>query len=172
MIILIAGGTHTGKTALAQRLLEAYGYPYLSLDHLKMGLIRSGMTNLTPESSIASLTDYLWPITREIIKTVIENGQNLIIEGCYIPPAYQEDFSAEYLQEIRYICLIMTPDYIKTHFADILAHASDMETRPFYAKDALQKTMLQENERNFALCKQYDLPYLLIEDGYEVMYTL
>ena len=42
MVILIAGGSHTGKTLLAQRLLERYHYPYLSIDHLKMGLIRSG----------------------------------------------------------------------------------------------------------------------------------
>ena len=44
MIILIAGASHTGKTALAQKLLEQYKYPYLSIDHLKMGLIRSGNT--------------------------------------------------------------------------------------------------------------------------------
>ena len=81
MILLIAGASHTGKTALAQRLLEKYQYPYLSIDHLKMGLIRSGNTNLTPVSGDQTLTDYLWPIVREIIKTAIENNQNLIIEG-------------------------------------------------------------------------------------------
>ena len=27
-----------------------------------------------------ALTDYLWPVVREIIKTAIENEQNLIIE--------------------------------------------------------------------------------------------
>lgn len=42
MVILITGATHTGKTKLAQRLLEKYKYPYLSMNHLKMGLIRSG----------------------------------------------------------------------------------------------------------------------------------
>ena len=46
-----------------------------------MGLIRSGNTVLTPEDDDA-LTDYLWPIVREIIKTAIENKQNLIVEGC------------------------------------------------------------------------------------------
>ena len=51
MIILITGASHTGKTMLAQKMLEKYGYPYLSIDHLKMGLIRSGNTNLTPEDS-------------------------------------------------------------------------------------------------------------------------
>ena len=34
MVILITGASHTGKTALAQRLLEKYHFPYLSLDHL------------------------------------------------------------------------------------------------------------------------------------------
>lgn len=84
MVILIAGGSHTGKTLLAQRLLERYHYPYLSIDHLKMGLIRSGQTRLTPEDD-RELTDYLWPIVREMVKTAIENRQNLIVEGCYIP---------------------------------------------------------------------------------------
>ena len=75
MVILIAGATHAGKTALSQRLLEKYHYPYVSIDHLKMGLIRSGNTALTPEDDEA-LEAYLWPIVREMIKTAIENGQN------------------------------------------------------------------------------------------------
>ena len=68
MIILITGASHTGKTVLAQKMLEKYHYPYLSIDHLKMGLIRSGNTGLTPEDDNA-LTGYLWPIIREIVKT-------------------------------------------------------------------------------------------------------
>ena len=84
MVILITGASHTGKTMLAQRMLERYGYPYLSMDHLKMGLIRSGQTRLTPEDD-EELTAYLWPILREMVKTAIEIGQNLVVEGCYIP---------------------------------------------------------------------------------------
>ena len=92
MIILITGASHTGKTALAQKLLETYKYPYLSIDHLKMGLIRSGNTPLTPGSDDEELTAYLWPIVREIVKTAVENGQNLIVEGCYIPFGWADDF--------------------------------------------------------------------------------
>ena len=77
-IILIAGASHTGKTLFAQKLLEKYKYPYLSIDHLKMGLIRSGQTNLTVEDD-EQLTKYLWSIVVEMIKTAIENKQNLII---------------------------------------------------------------------------------------------
>ena len=99
MIVLIAGASHTGKTLLAQKLLEKYHCPYLSIDHLKMGLIRSGNTDLTPEDD-DRLTAYLWPIVREIIKTAVENRQSLIVEGCYIPFGWQKDFDSLYLSAI------------------------------------------------------------------------
>ena len=107
MVILITGASHTGKTLLAQKMLEKYKYPYLSIDHLKMGLIRSGQTELTPCDD-DKLTDYLWPIVREIIKTAIENDQHLIVEGCYIPFDWQDSFDKTYLDQIRYKCLIMS----------------------------------------------------------------
>lgn len=128
MIILITGASHTGKTLLAQRMLEKYKYPYLSIDHLKMGLIRSGNTSLTPEDDDA-LTDYLWPIVREMIKTAVENGQHLIVEGCYIPFDWRNDFDERYLLSIRFVCLAMTDNYIATHFDEIKGHSSVIESR-------------------------------------------
>ena len=97
MIILITGASHTGKTVLAQKLLEKYHYSYLSIDHLKMGLIRSGNTELTPLSDDEALTAYLWPIVREMVKTAIENDQNMIVEGCYSPFDWWQDFDDRYL---------------------------------------------------------------------------
>ena len=128
MVIIITGASHTGKTLLAQRLLEKYKYPYLSLDHLKMGLIRSSKTNLTPEDDEA-LTDELWPIVREMVKTAIENQQNLIVEGCYIPSSWRNDFSEQYLRSIRFICLAMSDAYIEAHIDEIRNHASAIEKR-------------------------------------------
>ena len=94
MIILIGGASHTGKTNLAQKLLEKYQFPYLSIDHLKMGLIRSGLINVSVDED-EKITLYLWPILKEIIKTAIENHQNLIVEGTYIPFGFEESFSEE-----------------------------------------------------------------------------
>ncbi|MBO4416030.1 MAG: adenylate kinase [Lachnospiraceae bacterium] len=128
MIWLITGASHTGKTLLAQKMLEKFKYPYLSIDHLKMGLIRSGYTELTPEDD-DKLTDYLWPVVREIIKTAVENEQDLIVEGCYIPFGWRQDFDKEYLTQIRFVCLAMTADYIDAHFDDIRDHGSDIEMR-------------------------------------------
>lgn len=128
MIILITGASHTGKTVLAQRLLEKMKIPYLSIDHLKMGLIRSGQTDLTPGDD-EKLTAYLWPIVREIIKTAIENRQDLIVEGCYVPFGWRRDFDEPYLSSIRFICLAVTDAYVDAHFDAILSHASDVEAR-------------------------------------------
>ncbi|MBO4722507.1 MAG: adenylate kinase [Muribaculaceae bacterium] len=143
MIILITGASHTGKTLLAQKMLEEYNYPYLSIDHLKMGLIRSGNTNLTPEDDDV-LTVYLWPIVREIVKTAIENKQNLIVEGCYIPFEWRKDFSEDYLQSIRFICLAMTDEYIDTHINEIKEHADDIEVRLCDAENTVE-SLKREN---------------------------
>ena len=128
MIVLITGASHAGKTVLSQRLLEKYHYPYMSIDHLKMGLIRSGNTDLTPCDD-DKLTPYLWPIVREMVKTAIENNQNLIVEGCYFPYNWREDFTEEYLKDIRFICLAFTDNYIENNFGKIVEHASDVEAR-------------------------------------------
>lgn len=165
MIILITGASHTGKTVLAQKLLEKYKYPYLSIDHLKMGLIRSDYTKLTPEDD-DKLTDYLWPIIREMIKTTIENEQNLIIEGCYIPFDWPKDFENEYLSHIKYYCLIMSKDYIKNHFADIKEYANVIENR--LCDGCTMETVLEDNARFLELAQKYNANYVLIKDKYEI----
>ena len=165
MIILIGGSSHTGKTALAQRLLEKYSYPYLSIDHLKMGLIRSGQTSLTPEDD-DELTSYLWPIVREMIKTAIENDQNLIVEGCYIPFDWANDFEPEYLKNIRFVCLVMSERYIKEHFDDIKRFASIIENR---LDDGwlTPERLIQCNNWHLEECKKCGCEYVLIDGEYQ-----
>ena len=167
MVILIAGASHTGKTALAQRLLEKYKYPYLSVDHLKMGLIRSGNTTLTPMSADSELTAYLWPIVREMVKTAIENGQDLTVEGCYIPFDWAKDFSPEYLAHIRYRCLVMSDAYIKNHFDAIKGYAGVIENR-LDDSDCTMENVLADNAEMLRLARQYGVPYILIDDKYEI----
>lgn len=165
MIILITGASHTGKTVLAQRFLEKYKYPYLSVDHLKMGLIRSGNTSLTPEDD-EELTAYLWPVVREMIKTAIENRQNLIVEGCYIPFNWKEDFEETYLEEIEYYCLILSENYIEQHFKDIKNHACDIEKR-LDDTWCTKELVLSENTYYLQMCRKYQYNYILIEKEYE-----
>ena len=170
MIIFIAGASHAGKTALAQALLEKHKYPYLSIDHLKMGLIRSGNTNLTPMDD-DQLTEYLWPIVREMVKTAIENKQNLIVEGCYIPFDWANDFAPEYLKQIRYYCLVMSENYIKNHFADIKKYASTIEQR-LDDSGYTMETALADHAAVLSLAQKHQVNYILIDDQYEIRIDL
>lgn len=166
MVILIYGSSHTGKTNVSQQLLEKLSYPYLSIDHVKMGLIRSGVTSLTVEDDEA-LTDYLWPIVAEIIKTAIENKQNLIVEGVYIPHDYKESFDEEYLKEIKATCLIFSETYINNQYENIVEHRNAIEQRighEFITKEEL----LKENRVNLEESIKYQNHYYLIENRYEL----
>ena len=165
MIILITGASHTGKTLLAQRMLEKYKYSYLSIDHLKMGLIRSGNTSLTPEDDDA-LTDYLWPIVREMIKTAIENGQHLIVEGCYIPFNWKNDFDEQYFSSIRFICLVMTDNYIETHFEEIKGHSSDIESR-LNDSNCTIESLKEDNRKYVEGFRRAGEQVVLIDGDYE-----
>ena len=164
MIIMIGGASHTGKTRLAQKLLEKHHYPYLSIDHLKMGLIRSGNTDLTPMDD-DKLTDYLWPIVREMVKTAVENGQNLIVEGCYIPFDWRKSFEESYLVHIRCQFLIMSRRYIENHFDDIRDHANAIERR---LDDSWlnPEDLIRDNEWNLEQCRKFGCDYVLIDEEY------
>ena len=165
MIILITGASHTGKTLLAQRMLEEYRIPYVSTDHLKMGLIRSGMTDLTPEDDEA-LTDYLWPIVREMIKTAMENRQNLIVEGCYIPFDWRKSFEELYLQSIQFVCLAMTDSFIDAHFEEIRNHVSVIETR-LYDSDITPESLKADNHYYIDGYAKSGEQVMLIDTDYE-----
>lgn len=165
MIILINGTTHTGKTCLAQKMLENYKYPYLSIDHLKMGLIRSGYTDLTVEDD-EKLTPYLWKIVKEIVKTAIENNQNLIIEGGYIPFDWRSYFEDEYIAKIRYICLAMSDEYIEKNFDKIVAHSNNIEKR-IDDKQLTIRHLKEENNKYILGCQKYGENIVVIKDNYK-----
>ena len=165
--MLLAGASHTGKTVLAQRILERYHVPSLSVDHLKMGLIRSGHTGLTPTSEDEAITALVWPILREMLKTVIENRQQQVVEGCYIPFDWAADFSEAYRREIRYLCLILSDGYIRGHFREIMAHANDLEQR-LDDSGCTQEGLLRDNARALGLCREHGCRYLLVEEAYRV----
>ncbi len=166
MVVLITGASHTGKTLLAQKLLEKYKYSVLSIDLLKMGLIRSKNTDLTPEDD-EELEVYLWKIVREIVKTAVENNQNLIVEGCYIPFTWKQDFTEESLKDIRYYCLVMSQNYIEQNFSDIKQYANVIEQR-IDDTWCTKESVLRDNMRYLEMCRKYGCNYIFIDKCYEV----
>lgn len=131
-----------------------------------MGLIRSGNTSLTPLSSDTELTEYLWPIVCEMIKTAIENDQNLIVEGCYIPVDWKKYFTAEYLDDIIFRCIVMSENYIRSHEDDIYRYANVIEKR--LDDDITTDDVIRENRFYLEECRKYNAEYILIDNGYDI----
>ncbi|MBP5159304.1 MAG: adenylate kinase [Lachnospiraceae bacterium] len=127
-VYLIGGSSHVGKTLVAQKIMEDTMIPYVSIDHIKMGLIRAGITDITAEEDDA-MREYIWPMLAEMAKTVIENDQSLIMEGCYIPPDWRKCLDETYLEHIREVFIVMSEDYVRTHIDDIKSYGSVIEHR-------------------------------------------
>jgi putative acetyltransferase len=168
MVILIGGVSCTGKTLMAQKLLEKYKIPYLSIDHIKMGIIRgSKYCDFSATDGDIELTYKLWPIVKGIIMTNIENRQNIIIEGCYLPPEHINDFDPNYLKHIISLYIGFSKDYIEKHFdSGIIEHRSEIEQKEyddFYMnKDNFIKLHAQIKEH----CKKNNAKFFEINDDY------
>lgn len=158
-ILLITGATHTGKTVLAQRLLEKWHVPYLCLDHLKMGLIRAGLVTVKPTDPLDKITQAVWPAAREMIRTCMENGQRMIVEGCYVPPDWRADFSREQAERMQCICLVLSEEYICRNLNIIAQHACDAEQR---MDDDVQAEALVRENAYFA--SHFDENYTINDD--------
>ena len=164
MILLIGGSSHTGKTLLAQRLLERLQYPVLSLDHLKMGFIRTGRTDLTVEDD-PEMREFLWPFAVEIIKTAVENDQNLIVEGCYMPSDWPLAFTPEYLEHIRGVFLVMSERFLREHFNEVCAKANVIEKRLDDHPDLERLILCSQGFKED--CIEAGTPYLEIDGHFD-----
>ena len=131
-----------------------------------MGLIRSGYTDLTVEQD-DELTALMWPIVREMIKTAIENEQHMVIEGCYLPFDWRKDFGEEYLPHIRFVCLVMTEGYLRSHISDVHQYASVVENREEEPELDLTE-LIRDNAVNLAKCREHGCEVILIDGEYQV----
>ena len=168
MVILIGGVSCTGKTIMAQKLLEKYKIPYLSIDHIKMGLIRgSKYCDFTATDSDDELTNKLWPIVKGIIMTNIENGQHIIIEGCYLPPEHIRDFEEKYLEKIIALYIGFSTNYLKKNFeSGIIEHRSVIEKKD-YDDYMNQDNFIKLHSQTKEACKNNNAKFFEINDDYE-----
>lgn len=168
MIILIGGVSCTGKTLMAQKLLEKYHMPYMSIDHVKMGLIRgSRYCDFKATDGDDEIAEKLWPIVKGIIMTNIENDQHLILEGCYLPPEHLADFESPYAEQIISLNLIFSKNYIESHFeTGIIKHLDQIEKRS--RDDYMNVTdFIQKHKALKARSIKHNITYFEVVGDYE-----
>lgn len=169
VVILIGGVSCTGKTMMAQKLLEKYKIPYLSIDHIKMGLIRgSKYCDFSATDSDDELTNKLWPIVKGIIMTNIENGQHIIIEGCYLPPEHIGDFNPEYLEQIIALFIGFSKNYLEKYFiSGIIEHRSEIEQKDYDDEYMNRDNFIMLHTQYKELCRRNNVDFFEINDNYE-----
>ncbi|MFC4022348.1 2-phosphoglycerate kinase [Oceanobacillus longus] len=167
MVILISAVSGTGKTLMAQNLLEKYKIPYLSIDHLKMGLYKGDKNcGFTPLDSTEVIGVKLWPILKGIIRTNIENDQHIIIEGCYILPHYIKDFDVQDSEKILPVFLSFSENYIQKNFTSkIVKYRNAIELRNLPEKRTLTE-LIKEHREFKAQCLEAGVKYFEIEKDY------
>lgn len=166
MIIIISGAGYSGKTWLAQKLLELYKFPYISVDHIKMGLIRGTDCSFSATDNDEMIIPYLWPVIEGIILTNIENKKNLVVEGCYMPQDKVSRLQKQFPNEVLVVYIIFSDDYIKNHFqSDILGNRNVIEQRG-YADETDIMEYTKEHIKNKRLCNKYGLPFVEITNDY------
>lgn len=164
MIILIGGASRTGKTLLAQRLLEEHHYPYTSIDHIKMGLFRGyADCGFTPLDNDALISRKLWGVIKGIVDTCLENKQNIILEGCCLPPEKVRTYD-----ESDVVCLyiVFSQQYIENNFAAIVNYENSIEKRRF-PEDLGKDACIADNAAVKASCLASGVSYIEIQENYE-----
>ncbi|MCL2217095.1 MAG: 2-phosphoglycerate kinase [Defluviitaleaceae bacterium] len=167
MVILIGGVGYAGKTLLAQRLLEKYKYPYLSIDHLKMGLYRADIgCGFMPCDSTEHIGEKIWPILKGIIMTSIENEQNLIVEGVYLLPQKIKELELGYLKNIISFYLVFSEAYIAKFFKSKIIHNRCVIENRGYSDSNTAADYIVENNRQKERCLKHGGKYFEIDGEY------
>lgn len=170
IIVLISGNSKSGKTLMAQKLLEKYKMPYLSIDHLKMGIYRRNVyCGFTPLDSNELIGDKLWPIIREIIKTNIENNQSIIIEGCYILPHHIKELEKPYIDKVISVFIVFSDQYIRQNleskilrFRSVIEDRGELDESEYSIVDIINEHNDYRNR-----CVEAGLNYFEIDKNYE-----
>lgn len=164
MIVLLGGTGHTGKTFLAQKILERYSFPYTSLDHIKMGLVRGYRDcgfQATDDDAVITLS--LWGIVKGIIETCLENEQNILLEGCYLPPHEVAKITGD---KVIAFYLVFTENYIRKNFHTILEKENVIERRK--QKECLDmEDYIAQNKRLKMQCDISNVCCFEIDRDYE-----
>ncbi len=169
MLYLIGGAPRAGKSILARRLLTMRKVPYFPTDLLMMGLAKSmALPGLNPHHSAQTRSPMMWPILRGIATTIVENGDDYLLEGDVLMPENAAELRNRFGAAVRACFLGYENVDPARKMRDIRRHDADRSEWTYDCDDAHLmrligefKTLSEELRRE---CADYDLRYF---DGSE-----
>lgn len=93
---MLGGASRSGKTLLARRAVSEKQIPYFPLDALLGSLVYGApQMGIRYEDSFTDRSNKLWPITKQMIKMLLNEEQSYLIEGDSILPAQVSELMAQ-----------------------------------------------------------------------------
>ena len=128
MLYLISGASRSGKTLVAEKILDQKNLPYVSLDWLVMGF-----TNGMPECGIHDLlfpdeiARKLWSFLQAMCESMLFQEVDCVIEGEAVLPELVAELLDKYPDKIR-ICFLGYTDIDADEKAGAIREFSTGET--------------------------------------------
>ena len=164
MLYLISGASRSGKTMIAERILEQKNTPYISLDWLVMGF-----TNGMPECGIHDLlfpddiAQRLRGFLRAMCESILWQETDCVIEGEAILPELVSELLNKYPDKIKICFLGYTDISVDEKAASIQKYSTGatdwLSKKPDeYIHDHINN-MVRHSRRIKSGCEKYHLSY-------------
>lgn len=106
MLYIISGIAKAGKSYLAKQIVAKYHLGYFSTDYLMMSLVRGNKSlNIDSNASDITVSNQLKPYLESMIKTMIENQLDYVIEGVHVQPDLADSLIKQYPGKVKIIYL-------------------------------------------------------------------
>jgi putative acetyltransferase len=166
-VFLIGGVGGTGKTLLASKLMRVLHIPYVSIDHLMMGMVRSDPDcHFSPLDSGETIGRHMWPFLKAVIQTNIENNHSIILEGFQLQPEWVTDFTEEYQKHIIPVFIGFSEQYLRSNLvSNIRKHRHVVERRENEALNI--ESLITQHLRLKSECVKHQVTHFEIDESYE-----
>ncbi len=170
MIYIIAGIAKSGKTTISKEFNKRYNIPYFSTDYIMM-MLSKGNSNLdvNPDLSDSSVASQIQPYLYGMIKTMIENKVNYLIEGVHFNTDFSKELINEFPNDIKILYLGFKDTTIKLKIHELNKYKDKVENAWYSSFNdekmkELVSYLITESKRIYNECQMLSLKYIEVYD--------
>lgn len=170
MIYILTGIAKAGKTLIANEIIKRKNIPLFSTDYIMMMLHRGNPDlDLDVDATDPIVSDKLEPYIHGLLKTIIENKVDYLLEGVHFNPEFASRLLKEFPDDIRILYLGYKDVSSKQKEKELLQYQSHVENPWFLTFKGVDFTnlvmyLIGESKRVFLLCEEYGLTYIDVND--------
>lgn len=170
MIYILAGIAKSGKTTISKEFNKRFNIPYFSTDYIMMMLSRGNTSlGIDPEESDSVVAKKIEPYVYSMIKTMIENKVEYLIEGVHFNPDFSAKLIKEYPNDVKIVYLGFKDISVVLKIFEMKKYKDKIENawyNSFSDKEMVELIayLIVESNKIYEMCKQNNLEYIEVFD--------